>query len=54
MVGFAIGLVLGGTLGYLTCAVLVVGVDADRAAQEIEREELDSHTFYVGGWNEQE
>ena len=54
MVGFAIGLVLGGTLGYLTYAVLVVGSDADRAAQEIEREEFDSHTFYVGDWHEQE
>ena len=54
MVGFAIGLVLGGTLGYLTCAVLVVGADADRAAQEIEREEFDSHMFYVVDWHEQE
>lgn len=52
MVGFLFGLVLGGTVGFLICAVVVVGAEEDRAAQEIEREEFDSHTFYTGDWHE--
>lgn len=52
MVGFFVGLFIGGTLGFLICAVVVAGAEEDHIAQEIEHDEYESHTFYIGDWHE--